>query len=194
MTHSNPYESFYHGLVVSKLWLCEELEKIIDTHKVSNPSIAVLGGWHNLMSFMMVIRRPVFYKEFNSYDKDIEAVNVANKICDTWKYEYPKINNHCENVSLIDFSSNTNTVFINCSVDQFENTDWYRTIPAGSIVCLQTTDIVGDDLPWEINQQTKDIPELVSKYPMTNVLFSGSKGIQYGDNLLYNRLMVIGFK
>jgi len=194
MTHSNPYESFYHGLVVSKLWLCEELEKIIDTHKVSNPSIAVLGGWHNLMSFMMVIRRPVFYKEFNSYDKDIEAVNVANKICDTWKYEYPKINNHCENVSLIDFSSNTNTVFINCSVDQFENTDWYRTIPTGSIVCLQTTDIVGDDLPWEINQQTKDIPELVSKYPMTNVLFSGSKGIQYGDNLLYNRLMVIGFK
>lgn len=146
------------------------------------------------MSFMMVIRRPVFYKEFNSYDKDIEAVDVANKICDTWKYEYPKINNHCENVSLMDFSSTVNTVFINCSVDQFENVDWYKTIPTGSIVCLQTTDIVGDNLPWEINQQTKDIPELLSKYPMNDILFSGSKSIQYGDNLLYNRLMVIGYK
>lgn len=194
MTPSNPYESFYHGLVVSKLWLCEELEKILDNINIEKPSISVLGGWHNLMSFMMVIRRPVFYKEFNSYDKDIEAVDVANKICDTWKYEYPKINNHCENVSLMDFSSTVNTVFINCSVDQFENVDWYKTIPTGSIVCLQTTDIVGDNLPWEINQQTKDIPELLSKYPMNDILFSGSKSIQYGDNLLYNRLMVIGYK
>lgn len=187
----NPYESFYHGLVTSKLWLCEELEKILDDTK---PAVTILGCWHNLMSFMMIIRKPNSYKEFNSYDKDPEAIEVAHKICDTWKVEEPKVYNHIANVSELDFSKSSNTIFINCSVDQFEDDKWYQTIPNGSLVCLQTTDIIADNPPWEINQKTRDIIDFIYKYPINDLLYSGSKRIKYGHELYYNRLMIIGYK
>ena len=190
---NNPYESFYHGLVVSKLWLCEELEKILDNDNIVNPSVNVLGGWHNLMSFMMVIRKPKYYKVFNSYDKDLEANEIAYRICDAWRIEEPKIYNHTANVSELDFSNSQNTIFINCSVDQFESSDWYKTIPIGSLVCMQTTDICDENPPWEINQRTKNINELMERYPMTKILYQGIKNIKY-PNLEYNRLMLIGYK
>lgn len=190
---NNPYESFYHGLVVSKLWLCEILESVLDTEGIVKPSVNVLGGWHNLMSFMLVIRDAKRYRELNSYDKDQESTDVANRICDTWRIEEPRIRNHTIDVSLMDFSNTRNTVFINCSVDQFENTDWYQTIPKGSIVCMQTTDIVDENPPWEINQRTKDLPTLIERYPMTTIMYQGVKNIKY-PNMEYNRLMLVGYK
>lgn len=191
---NNPYESFYHGLVLSKLWLCEELEKILDIEGIKKPTVNVLGGWHNLISFMMITRNPYRYQEFHSYDKDNESTNVANQICDTWKIEEPRVYNHTENVSLLDFSTCKNTVFINCSVDQFEDAKWFSTIPNGSIVCMQTTDIIDDNPKWEINQKTKDINELKQRYKLQTILYQNSKNIKYGDNLYYNRLMLIGYK
>lgn len=190
----NPYESFYHGLVVSKLWLCEELEKILDNDKIIKPSVVVLGGWHNLISFMMVIRRPKFYNEFNSYDKDPDSTDVAYKICDAWKFEEPKIHNHTVDACTIDFKNLQNTIFINCSVDQFENNIWYDNIPKGSLVCVQTTDIIDENPLWEINQRTKDINEFKQKFKLNQLLFSGVKEIKYGDKIFYNRLMLIGYK
>ena len=191
---NNPYESFYHGLVLSKLWLCEELEKILDIEGIKKPTVYVLGGWHNLMSFMMITRNPHRYQEFHSYDKDNESTTIANQICDTWKIEEPRVYNHTKNVSLLDFSNSKNTIFINCSVDQFEDTKWFSTIPIGSIVCMQTTDIIDDNPKWEINQKTKDINEFSDRYNLNTILYSGSKNIKYGHELYYNRLMLIGYK
>ena len=74
----NNLESFYHGLVVSKLWLCEELERNCNSYK---PNIKILGSWHNLMAFMLIIRRPNGYSKIDGYDMDIDAINVANQIC-----------------------------------------------------------------------------------------------------------------
>ena len=188
---NNPYEAFYHGLVTSKIWLCEELEKELGDNI---PSVNILGGWHNLMSFIMLVRKPKSYKEINSYDKDPQATEVAYKICDTWRVEEPKVYNHTIDASELDFSTCTNTVFINCSVDQFNDDKWYKTIPNGSLVCLQTTDIIDDNPPWEINQKTRDITDFLYKYPVDDIIYTGSKRIKYGDNKYYNRLMIIGYK
>jgi hypothetical protein len=191
---SNPYESFYHGLVVSKIWLCEELEKIMDSHYNVKPVIKILGGWHNLLSFMMITRRPKYYCKFDSYDKDPESKAVADRICDTWRIENPKVENHIINVLELNFSDDPkNTVYINCSVDQFINSLWYNSIPKGCVVCLQTTDIIDDSQDWEIIQKTKNIEEFKSRYPLSTVLFEGVKSNPYKDRS-YNRLMLIGIK
>lgn len=189
---NNPYEAFYHGLVASKIWLCEKIEPIIDTY-YKEPTINILGGWHNVISFMLLVRRPNYYKVIHSFDIDDEATCVANKICDTWKFEKPHVYNHTQDVNLIDFSSFKNEVFINCSVDQIVGTDWYKTIPAGCLICLQTTDIMDENPRWEINQRTANVEELLNRYPMSNVIFTGSKRIQYPE-FGYNRLMAIGIK
>lgn len=191
---NNPYEAFYHGLVVSKLWLCENLESTLDVLNYNKPKVKILGGWHNVMSFMMVTRRPEFYDSFLSYDKDPSCKIVADQICDAWRtFEEPKITNITANVSELNFANDTNTIYINCSVDQFENSDWFNTIPKNQIVCMQTTDIIDENPKWEINQRTKDLTEFKKRYPLEKIYYSGSKHIKY-SNLSYNRLMLIGYK
>lgn len=192
---SNPYESFYHGLVVSKIWLCEELEKITDQLEYNKPHVKILGSWHNLMAFMMLVRRPKGYSWLNCYDMDESAITVADQICNTWiEIEEPHVTNHVADVLKLDFSSDpTDTVYINCSVDQFDNESWYSTIPNGSIVCMQTTDLVDDSQNWDIVQKTKDLNEFTDRYKMSNVIYQGVKKIPYRSGH-YNRLMVIGVK
>lgn len=188
----NPYESFYHGLVVSKIWLCEELEKILVD---STPPVKILGSWHNLMSFMMIVRKPKGYMYFNCYDKDPASITVADQICDAWKeIEEPHVYNHVADVLSLDFTNDDpNTVYINCSVDQFENESWYNSIPNGCIVCMQTTDVVDDSQSWEIVQKTKDLNEFAERYKLSKVLYQGSKTLPYQKGS-FNRLMLIGIK
>ena len=125
---------------------------------------------------------------------DIDAINVANQICNTWlEIEEPHVTNHVADVSKLDFSTDINTVYINCSVDQFDNTDWYNTIPIGSLVCMQTTTLPTNHEGWEIKQETKSIEHLLDKYKLDQVYYTGSKQIPYNDTS-YTRLMVIGIK
>ena len=78
-------------------------------------------------------------------------------------------------------------------MDQFDNTDWYKTIPAGSLVCMQTTTLPMHHEGWEIKQETKSILDLLDKYKLDQVYYTGSKQIPYSDTS-YTRLMAIGIK
>jgi hypothetical protein len=186
----NPYESFYHGLVTSKLWLCEELEKC----SYIKPNIKILGSWHNLMAFMLIVRKPNSYHKIDGYDIDQDAIVVANQICNTWlEMEEPNVTNHVADVSKLDFSNDTNTVYINCSIDQFTDTSWYNTIPAGSLVCMQTTTLPTSHEYWEIQQETKSMEDLLNKYNLGQVYYTGERQIPFRDTS-YTRLMAIGTK
>jgi len=189
---NKPYQSFAHGLVKSKIWLCDELENIL-TPRITAPTVNILGSWHNTLAFMMIVRKPNYYAEFNAYDVDSEATDVANKICDTWLYESPKVYNHTIDANTIAFTYDSNTVYINCSVDQFEDTGWYTNIPTGSIVCLQSTNMPLDNDKWHISQSVTSLEELQARYQMTTLLYSGSLAIDY-HAWGYTRFMLIGIK
>jgi len=191
---SNPYESFSHGLISSKIWLCEELERIMFNQSIVNPAVNILGAWHNTLAFMMIVRKPKYYGVFNCYDLDNNAIDVANQICDTWKHEYPKVYNHAADASKIDFTSTGNeSIFINCSVDQFEGVDWYDKIPANRLVCLQTTNMSTDQTLWQVKQSSSNIVEFTERYKVGTLLYSGQKKIEY-HGLTYDRYMMIGIK
>lgn len=188
------FNSFNHGLVSSKLWLCEELEKAILNSHIPNPILHILGSWDNLLAFMLVIRQPKMYGVINGYDINSDAISTANLICDTWKYDYPKVYNFQADVNSLDFRNvGKESVFINCSVDQFEDTNWYDVIPEGNIVCLQTTDIDNTNEPWFNKQHTKNTYELKHRYPVKDLLYLSNKPIQY-RNFGFNRFMMIGVK
>lgn len=194
MTTNNTLDSFYHGLVSSKLWLCEKLEEVIRNESIDNPILHILGCWDNLLGFMLVTRQPNLYGVVNGYDIDPTSIEKANLICDTWKYDYPKIYNHCLDINTLNFSNtNKESVFVSCSIDQFEGTKWYDIIPSDRLVCLQSTDVVDSEHPWYNKQYTKDIFELGSRYPLKKTLYAGSKPITY-KGFGYNRFMLIGFK
>lgn len=188
------YEPFRHGLVVSKIWLCEELEKVFNKLKYNNPTIHVLAGWHNLLSFMMIVRKPIYYNKFYNYDINQNFILAANKLCETWTIEDPKVENiHTDINVFTDYRLTNENVFINCSTDQIDGIAWYDNIPKGSLVCLQTTnlDILGH--PWYIKTVTKNCNDFKNKFVMSQVLFCDEKIIDY-DTWGYNRLMIIGIK
>ena len=189
----NAYESFSHSLVASKLWLCEKLENAIDCESISDPIVNVLASWDSLLSFMMAVRRPNFYDVFNNYDMDSDSVSNANKICDHWKFESPKIYNNVTNIKTLAFpDSDSNSVFINCSIDQIEGTDWYNIIPEGSLVCLQCTNLPMGFSGWLITQGYT-LEEFMKTYHMSRFIFTGTKTITY-PHLTFDRHMLIGIK
>lgn len=190
----NIHESFSHSLVSSKLWLCEKLETAIDNENIKNPSINVLASWDNLLSFMLLTRRPKFYGVVNAYDIDNDSTKMADKITDYWKYDYPKVYNHTFDITLLNFSNTGNeSIFINCSVDQMDNTSWYNIIPDNRLVCFQSTDLPISNTPWDIKQSYNSIVEFTETYKVRRLLYGDSININYG-HLNYKRHMMIGIK
>ena len=188
----NAYESFQHGLVTSKIWLCEQLEKILADRNIEMPVVNILGCWDNLLAFMLVVRKPTYYKILNGYDLNVEHISAANKICETWKFETTKVYNHVIDANTLPFIDNTQ-IFINCSVDQFNSTEWYINIPIGSLICIQSSDMPIDNEKWEVTQSVKSLDELSRTYPMSTLLFNGTHIVDYGS-WSYNRFMIIGIK
>jgi hypothetical protein len=187
----NPYEAFNHGQVSSKLWLCEELDKIVDNNKRYN--VHILGGWHNVMSFMLIVRNQYRYKELHSYDLDPEAVRVASKICDTWLFDEPKVFNHNIDINDLAIEDIKDSIIINCSMDQMNDNEWFYRVPEGNIVCVQTIDSHPSEVTWYMKQYTPSLEKMLEKFEGLNVFYSGIKRIDYGS-WGYNRLMLIGKK
>ncbi len=189
----DPYESFSHSLIASKLWLCEKLETSIDNEHIKNPIVHILASWDSLLAFMMAVRRPNFYGVFNTYDIDTESVRRADRICDHWKYEYPKMYLRNQDINSLDFSNaGKESVFINCSGDQIEGIEWYDTIPKGTLVCLQCTNLPIEHEEWHINQ-SYTLDEFMKTYHMSRFLVCQSKTFTY-SHLTFDRHMLIGIK
>jgi hypothetical protein len=145
------------------------------------------------MAFMLLTRKPEFYNTVYGYDINPEAINTANRICDMWLYEKPHVYNRVQDVNDYDYSSHTNSIFINCSIDQMDSNKWYETVPNNSIVCIQTTNMTDPDFPWYIKQTTGSPDDLINKFNFTKLIYSGEKHIQFQKDG-YKRFMIIGCK
>lgn len=179
------YDSFSHGQITSKVWLCEEFE----SHIPPQQNVYILGGWHNVLGFMLLTRRPDHYASVVNIDTDPEAIAVANKICDAWIYAPIKVVNvvgDCNEQIVA-----TGSVVINCSVEHFERDDWFFNLPKGTLVCIQSSDMTDPEEPWLIKSANPDMKTLVNRFPVTDILHMGTKRIQY-NHFGYNRFMLIG--
>lgn len=185
------FESFKHGLIVSKLWLCEELEKQIKYNIYPKPNVYILGGWTNILSFMMLIRNKELYNEIQSFDIDKSAIDIANSICDTWKIENPKVYNLCQNVN--DIVYDDVGVVINCSIEHMDDRTWFNNIPNNTLICMQSSDMDNKEHPWHIKDANKSIEDIKDKFSLRKILFEGTKEINYND-WGYKRFMIIGIK
>jgi len=191
--------SFAHGQIISKVWLCEELEKYCKL----NDNLYILGGWYNLLGFMFSIRKPNFFKKIHNIDIDSTSIEFADKLCDTWINVHRDKNSHiintCADSNEYELNINVDTdIVINCSVEHFTSNDWFSKLPDGTLVCIQTSDIQNKEVIdstnlWVQNQPNKDLATFLNRFPVKEYLFVGSKTFEY-PNFGYNRFMIIGRK
>lgn len=176
------FDAFSHGQMVSKVWLCDKLEP----HLNEDSSITILGGWHNLLGFMLHVRRPSYYRMIQNIDIDPMAIKVADKICNAWV-----LSGECENIVGDGNTARTHEIVINCSVEHFANNDWFHKLPKGTLVCIQSTDATSIEHPWFVTQPSPTMESFREKFPVSEVLYAGTNRIQYA-HLGYNRFMLIG--
>jgi hypothetical protein len=182
------YDAFSHGQIKSKIWLCEQLEQ----HIPNNATIAILGGWYNILGFLLLVRDQNKISSILNIDIDISAIDIANKINEGWMIG--------SNAKISNIVSDSNTynyqgfdVVINCSPEHMASNDWFNNIPNGTLVCLQSSDIdINDDI-WKVTNPNKSLDDFIKKYPLSQCLYKDSIEFVYGE-WGYKRFMIIGIK
>jgi len=182
------FTSFSHGQIQSKLWLCQFIETFIPF----NSRIAILGSWYNVLGLMMLLRNPSKYDIITGFDIDKNAIDQANKLCESFMIQpNVKLNNVHANVNDLDL--NGYQVVINCSVEHMESRKWYSKLTSDTLVCIQSSNVTSNDPVWDIKDSTQSLEELKLKYPMTQYYFAANKHFDYGATK-YQRFMLIGRK
>jgi len=181
------YTSFSHGQVLSKIWLCEQLEP----HVPKNTRAAIIGSWYNVLAFMMLTRKSELYQYILGIDIDPLAIDTADRICDAWRIGCDKkVSNIVQDARTFDYTEFN--LVVNCSVEHMSN-DWYNSIKENTLVCIQSSDVTDPNYPWLITNPNHNMETLVKKYPLSQTLFSGEKEFNYGS-WGYKRFMLIGVK
>jgi hypothetical protein len=180
------FDSFSHGQVASKLWLCEQLEPYI----TKSSSVLILGSWVNVVGFMLLTRKPKQYTHVLGIDIDKSSTEIANKICSYWYVEgiQRSIVSDANTYDMKGFD-----IVINCSSEHMTGTDWFNQIPLGSLVCVQSSNIIDVEEPWLVTNPSPTFDAFIKKYPLTDMKFAGTLPIRYKD-WGYDRYMLIGIK
>jgi hypothetical protein len=181
------FDSFSHGQIKSKLWLCEQLEP----HLPNKVDIAVLGAWYNVLAFMLLSRNQYRYNSITGIDNSQEAIDIANRICDYWIIENNKVKNWSLDANTVAFDFCN--VVINCSSEHMKNTHWFDNIPAGTLICIQSSNVTDIKEPWYIKNPSHSIADFATKYPVSLTLFLDALPIRY-QGWGYDRYMLIGIK
>ena len=176
-------DAFSSGQIGSKIWLCEELEKLFD----HIDSIWIYGGWHGITAFLLRSRNNISIKEIRSIDCDSGCEALADMINENWVYQnwqFKAVTDDCNTLV-----PNGVDLIINTSTEHFRSTDWWNNVPNGTTVALQGNNMVHDDHYIHSNC----LQDFVTQFPVNKMLYKGEKQFVYPD-WQFTRYMVIGVK
>lgn len=175
-----------NGQIDSKLWLCRELEALALTNK---QKIWILGGWQGVAAFLLLSREKLPIKHIRSFDIDPGCEPIADLLNENWVFKEWTFKAFTKDGNLLDYSYDSPDIVINTSCEHFDSMDWFDKIPRGTLVALQSNDLQHDEDTVSINS----LNEMVLKYQLTDLLYSGSLTFKYVDKQ-FTRFMILGLK
>ena len=183
------YDSFSHGQIQSKVWLCKELERFVH----ANIKIAILGSWYNVLSFMLLTRNADRYQHILGLDIDPKTKEIADKLTEAWRIgDAAKVENVIADANTYNLQGYD--LIINCSPEHMDGDQWFENLDPNTLVCIQSSNIQSEDDIWQCVNPNESLENLVLKYPLSKYLYSGEKEIRYSDDNGYKRFMLIGIK
>lgn len=176
-------DAFSNGQIDSKLWLCQELERLGWTSKLTR----IYGGWHGVLPFLLFSRQKFQVDRIESYDLDPNCESVADLINENWVIKEWQFKAHTGDCNQI-LPGNPDLI-INTSTEHFESMNWFNNIPTGTRVILQGNNMPHDD--HIIHSNT--LKDFVKYYPMSEVIYRGELRFMY-PQWKFTRYMLIGIK
>ena len=178
-------DAFSSGQIGSKIWLCEELERLYD----SVDSIWIYGGWYGITALLLNSRGNMRIGQIRSYDVDPACESVADMINENWVYQNWKFKAQTQDCNKLDIKSNPPDLLINTSTEHFDSLDWWNNIPSGTVVALQ-----GNNMPHaDHHVHSEDLEQFVKEFPFTQLLYKGQLEFEY-PTWKFTRFMLIGIK
>ena len=180
--------SYTPDLVFSKLWLAQELKRVLDKQNIDTVPVAyVLGSWYsNLSTILRKSNAPIdhivdveknnqWLKTGQKIQQQMNIDNVEHMPADANKIDYRQLQDP--------------GVVINASTNDIPDHGWFDNIPPGTIVVLQGRDHVKDGA-----EHSFDSPDqLLELFPLETVLYQGTMDLEDPETE-YSRSMVIGVK
>ncbi len=182
-------DAWSSGQIGSKLWLCDELERVFinSAGLITKPEIALLGGWYGMAAFLLLSRNNIPIKMITSFDIDPGCQPIADMINENWIWRDRQFTSITADANKVDLGKYD--IVINTSTEHFENQKWFDKLELGTLVAVQSNNmphadhIVTTDSEYSLRQQ----------FPMNVILSVGSKKFEYED-WSFTRFMLIGKK
>lgn len=183
-------DAFSSGQIGSKIWLCEELEKISAPQK---SVVWLLGGWYGMAGFLLLSRGKLQPRAVRSFDIDTEACRMADTLNENWVWREWMFKAFAKDANDLEFAEGefgpTPQIVINTSTEHFESQAWFNKVPAGTIVVVQSTDMEHHDH----HAGVRSLGELKRIFPLAHRDYEGSLRFEY-PNHQFTRFMLIGRK
>lgn len=172
--------SLTRDLTTSKIWLISELEKI----QKSYSTIYILGSWYANMSLYINLASDLSVSKIINVETDPEFLATGEKLLQLANVDNVQSMN--KDANKLNYKQlGKNGLVINTSLTDMKGTDWFKNIPSGTLVALQSRD-------HDPGVQYSSPGDIVKRFPL-NVIYSGSLHLQDPETE-YNRFMVIGTK
>lgn len=182
-------DSFSHGQIMSKLWLCDELMKLVRGQQIKSDSIHLYGGWYGLLSLMLKTHKELRHSVITSFDMDQKACDIALRLNGSFVFEDQSFQAQCQDVNDLPAESTGADIIINTSCEHMRETLWFERIESKKICILQSNDMIHEQHVNNVHSLT----EFAAMYPMTETLFAEEKYFDYGETA-FSRYMLIGYK
>ena len=129
--------SFTLDLQYSKVWLLDEVQKILKKSKIKKlDTIYNLGSWYSNMGLFLVANKLGFDKLIN-VDIDKDTLSTGEKLLDKLGIS-DKVEHMNKDVNTLDYRQlKSPGLVINTSTNDIDGDDWLDNIPQGTLVAMQ---------------------------------------------------------
>lgn len=176
-------DAFSNGQVDSKLWLCQELEKL----KWSSDLTHIYAGWYGILSFLLLSRENFKVGRIESFDLDPTCEPIADMINENWVIKEWKFK-----AFTLDCNQGVRgapDLIINTSTEHFDSMEWFDRIRPGTRVILQGNNMPHDDHFID----SASLEDFITHYPLSEIAYQGSLDFAYPE-WSFTRYMIIGVK
>jgi hypothetical protein len=183
-------DAFSTGQVLSKIWLAEQLERVVDYQDVLEPlDVLIMGGWYGLLNFILRTRARLRINSVRSIDIDNEACEIADLINKAWVWQNWQFKSICQDANTFQYANKEFNLVINTSVEHIPSKQWFENIPKGTLVAIQSNDMKHDD---HCHNHTS-LEHFIEDFKLSETYYSGEKLFEYPE-WQFNRFMLIGVK
>jgi hypothetical protein len=182
-------DSFSSGQIKSKLWLAKELETVMLSSGNPKLKILCLGGWYGVTNFILRSRDNLNIELYRSIDIDPAVEKVADSINNLWEWQDWQFKALTEDANNFQYSLDDFNLVINTSVEHIDSKQWFRNVPVGCYVVLQSNNMDHED--HSHNHET--LEDMVDEFPLSQLLYKGELLFEYPD-WQFKRFMLIGKK